>query len=148
MWGHTQILGPVGSAVLTFIGYRQIDRQTKYLHRILIGYYFPSEFKKTWNQGFVYLLRHLEWFYQIFHRIHPPGFIFYCFHWWKNLNYISAVTYRIISSGRNNLTQGQPGTLPPTSFRISFKGSDRLCKVAELSMQCCGKPLSDSFETY
>ena len=30
----------------------------------------------------------------------------------------------------------------------NFKGSDRLCKVAELSMQCCGKLLQDSFETY
>ena len=29
-----------------------------------------------------------------------------------------------------------------------LKGSDRLCKVVELSMQCCGKLLSDSFETY
>ena len=29
-----------------------------------------------------------------------------------------------------------------------FKGSDRLCKVVELSMQCSGKLLSDSFETY
>ena len=29
-----------------------------------------------------------------------------------------------------------------------FKGSDRLCKVVELSMQCYGKLLSDSFETY
>ena len=28
------------------------------------------------------------------------------------------------------------------------KGSDRLCKVVELSMQFCGKLLSDSFETY
>ena len=28
-----------------------------------------------------------------------------------------------------------------------LKGSDRLCKVVELSMQCCGKLLSDSFET-
>ena len=27
-------------------------------------------------------------------------------------------------------------------------GSDRLCKVVELSMQCCGKLLSDLFETY
>ena len=27
-------------------------------------------------------------------------------------------------------------------------GSDRLCKVVELSMQRCGKLLSDSFETY
>ena len=30
----------------------------------------------------------------------------------------------------------------------SFKGSDRLFKVVELSMQCCGKLLSDLFETY
>ena len=29
-----------------------------------------------------------------------------------------------------------------------LKGSDRLYKVVELSMQCCGKLLSDSFETY
>ena len=29
-----------------------------------------------------------------------------------------------------------------------FKGSDRLCKVVELSMQGCEKLLSDSFETY
>ena len=29
-----------------------------------------------------------------------------------------------------------------------FKGSNQLCKVVELSMQCCGKLLSDSFETY
>ena len=34
-------------------------------------------------------------------------------------------------------------------FWDSFvKGSDRLCKVVALSMQCCGKLLSDSFETY
>jgi len=31
---------------------------------------------------------------------------------------------------------------------IQIKGNDRLCKVVELSMQCCGKHLSDSFETY
>ena len=29
-----------------------------------------------------------------------------------------------------------------------FKGSDRLCQVVELRMQCCGKLLLDSFETY
>ena len=31
---------------------------------------------------------------------------------------------------------------------FQLKGSDWLCKVVELSMQCCGKLLSDSFETY
>ena len=30
---------------------------------------------------------------------------------------------------------------------LSFKGSDRLCKVDELSMQCGLNLLSDSFET-
>ena len=30
----------------------------------------------------------------------------------------------------------------------SYKGSDRLCKLVELSMQFCEKLLSDSFETY
>ena len=34
------------------------------------------------------------------------------------------------------------------NFKTFLKGSDRLCKVVELSMQCCGKLLSDSFETY
>jgi len=29
---------------------------------------------------------------------------------------------------------------------MGIKGSDRLCKVVELSIQCCGKLLSDSFE--
>ena len=29
-----------------------------------------------------------------------------------------------------------------------FKGSDRLCKVVELSMQYCGQILKDLFETY
>jgi len=33
------------------------------------------------------------------------------------------------------------------SVFASFKGSDQLCKVVELSMQCCGKLLSDSFKT-
>ena len=29
MWGPTQNLGPIGSAVLTFIGKQQTDRQTE-----------------------------------------------------------------------------------------------------------------------
>ena len=33
-------------------------------------------------------------------------------------------------------------------FKIIVKGSDRLCKVVKLSMQCSGKLLSDSFENY
>ena len=28
MWGPTQNLGPIGSAVLTFIGYKQTDTKT------------------------------------------------------------------------------------------------------------------------
>ena len=35
---------------------------------------------------------------------------------------------------------------PIAIFQV--KGSDRLCKVVKLNMQCCGKLLSDSFETY
>ena len=31
---------------------------------------------------------------------------------------------------------------------ISIKGTDRLCKVVKLSMQCCGQILQGSFETY
>ena len=33
-------------------------------------------------------------------------------------------------------------------IKIEFKGSDRLCKVVELSMQYCGQILQDSFETF
>ena len=33
-------------------------------------------------------------------------------------------------------------------YSWNLKGSDRQCKVVELSMQCCGKIISDSFETY
>ena len=29
-----------------------------------------------------------------------------------------------------------------------IQGTDRLCKVIKLSMQCCGQILKDSFETY
>ena len=32
--------------------------------------------------------------------------------------------------------------------KTTFKGSDRLCKVVELSMQSCGQILEDLFETY
>ena len=31
---------------------------------------------------------------------------------------------------------------------VILKGGDRLCKVVELSMYCCGTLLLDSFETY
>jgi len=31
---------------------------------------------------------------------------------------------------------------------LILKGTDRQCKVVELSMKCCGKLLSDSFETF
>ena len=34
------------------------------------------------------------------------------------------------------------------SQRIHFKGCNRLRKVVELRMQCCGKLLSNSIETY
>ena len=32
-------------------------------------------------------------------------------------------------------------------YKYDFKETDRLCKVAELSMQCFEKHISDSFET-
>ena len=34
-WCPTKNLGPIGSAVLTFIGYKRTDRQAKYLYRLL-----------------------------------------------------------------------------------------------------------------
>ena len=33
MWGPTQNLVSIGPAVLTFIGYKQTDRQVKYIYR-------------------------------------------------------------------------------------------------------------------
>ena len=37
----------------------------------------------------------------------------------------------------------------PICYKLFFfKGTDRLCKVVKLSMQCSGQILSDSFETY
>ena len=42
MWCPTKNLGPIGSAVLTFIGYKQTnkqtDRQAKFIHRFDIGF--------------------------------------------------------------------------------------------------------------
>ena len=40
------------------------------------------------------------------------------------------------------------GAPPYASKKKEFKGSDRLCMIVELRMQCCGKILPDSFETY
>ena len=38
MWGPAQNLGPIGLAVLTFIGYKQTDKQTdrqaKFIYRL------------------------------------------------------------------------------------------------------------------
>ena len=45
--------------------------------------------------------------------------------------------YAVDSFARNTVTRQK-----------FFNGTDRLCKVVELSVQCCGKLLSDSIETY
>ena len=37
MCGPPQNLGPIGSAVLTFIGYKQIDTQAKFMYRLSAG---------------------------------------------------------------------------------------------------------------
>ena len=37
MWGATQNLGPIGSAVLTFIRYKQTDKQSIYIDDNLDG---------------------------------------------------------------------------------------------------------------
>ena len=39
MWGPKHNLGPIGSAVLTFIGYKQTERQAKLIY---IDYYYCS----------------------------------------------------------------------------------------------------------
>ena len=38
--------------------------------------------------------------------------------------------------------------LSDTKLILLFKVTDRLCKVVELSMQCSGQILEDTFETY
>ena len=40
------------------------------------------------------------------------------------------------------------GSVEITPFLQSLKGSDRICKVVELSMQSCGKLLSDSLKRH
>ena len=35
MWYPTKKMGPIGSAVLTFIVYKQTDRQAKFIYRFM-----------------------------------------------------------------------------------------------------------------
>ena len=58
-----------------------------------------------------------------------------------------VVASKIKINVRGNKTF-EVGTKRLLGLRTTIKGSDRLCKVVELIMQCCGKLLSDSFETY
>ena len=37
MWSLTKKLGPIGSAVLTFIGYKQTNKEAKYVYRCKIN---------------------------------------------------------------------------------------------------------------
>ena len=72
----------------------------------------------------------------------------YLAHPFNNISSINQAVYIFLS---NLKRLGGDGLIYPTSYILNthlFKGSDRLCKVVELSMQCCGKLLSDSFETY
>ena len=36
-WGPIQIFSPIGSAVLTFIGYKQTDKQSIYIYRYIVS---------------------------------------------------------------------------------------------------------------
>ena len=56
--------------------------------------------------------------------------------------YVKAI-FQEISEIKNELQNQHP-----VNQNMSLNGIDRLCKVVELSMQCCGKLHSDSFETY
>ena len=47
MWGPTQNVGPIGSAVLTFIGYKQTDRQVKYINRLGRGTSSLSKLRRS-----------------------------------------------------------------------------------------------------
>ena len=38
MWGPTQNLCPLGSAVLTFIGYKRTDKHAKYTYKYIDKY--------------------------------------------------------------------------------------------------------------
>ena len=55
--------------------------------------------------------------------------------------YISKLQNYLVKKKLRNLSL----SLVISTVISSIKGSDRLCKVGELSMQCCGKLLSDSF---
>ena len=47
MWGPKHNLGPIGSAVLTFIGYKQTERQAKLIYRLLL--LFLTRFGTKWE---------------------------------------------------------------------------------------------------
>ena len=42
MWSPTQNFGPIGSDVLTFIGYKQTDKQTEYRQKSQSLYIYIS----------------------------------------------------------------------------------------------------------
>ena len=57
MQGPKQNVGPIGSAVMTFIGYKQTDRQAKYIYRLkIILHNIISRYIHTlvrqWNRKF------------------------------------------------------------------------------------------------
>ena len=59
--------------------------------------------------------------------------------------------YTVVTRKHRKVYSGHQETWEKLSSSFFFcisKGSDRLCKVVKLSMQCSGKLLSDSFETY
>ena len=58
--GHTQNLGPIGSAVLTFIGYKQTDKQTS---KVYIKY-IDDHIKCDWCR----LVQLIDIFYSFFRK--------------------------------------------------------------------------------
>ena len=69
-------LGPIGSAVLTFFGYKQTDRQSRYIYRRTVEYFHCTEF-------IVSIIPYLgrEWQYRVYfhHTGYPKVIINYYF---------------------------------------------------------------------
>ena len=81
MWGPTQNLGPIGSAVLMFIGYKQTDTQTEkqiYTYRSIFrmyNFYFMKKYLNPVNPAMIEqnqqknLNMYFQWIRQLNHGI-------------------------------------------------------------------------------
>ena len=114
-WCPTKKLGPIGSAVLTFIGYKQTDRQAKYINR-----WFHSENTEISN-----LDNFFSRFLFFFFVMHPVNFLIYSLHCIIALSSSEVSIYKSCKSGELGRTAGM--LLP---WFWDSKLSEKIVKIA------------------